>query len=99
MDDQDDLQDNAAANAVAVAAAFEAARILEVRYCFEVCGLNQQMTHAIILEGYSKTTGFLMMSSKQMDAIVYLPGKTPANRACRPSCLGFESTGFSTRLV
>ena len=78
MDDQDDLQDDAAANAVA--AAIAAARILEVRYCLEVCGLNQQMTDAIILEGYSKTTDFSMMSSKQMDAIVYLLGKTPANR-------------------
>jgi hypothetical protein len=64
MDDQDDLQDDAAANAVAVAAAIAAARILEVRYCLEVCGLNQQMTHSIILEGYSKTTAFSMMSSK-----------------------------------
>jgi hypothetical protein len=57
-----------------------AARILEVRYCLEVCGLNQQMTDAIILEGYSKTTDFSMMSSKRMDAIVHLLGKTPANR-------------------
>ena len=81
MDDQDDLQDDAAANAVAVAAAaIAAARILKVRYCLEVCGLNQQMTDAIILEGYSKTTDFSMMSSKRMDAIVYLLGKTPANR-------------------
>jgi len=78
MDNQDDLQDNAAANAVAVAAPIAAARILKVRYCLEVCGLNQQMTNAIILEGYSKTTDFSMMS-KQMDAIVYLLGKTPAN--------------------
>jgi len=55
MDDQDDLQDDAAANAVAVAAAaIAAARILEVRYCcLEVCGLNQQMTNTIILDGYS----------------------------------------------
>jgi len=80
MDDQDDLQDDAAANAVAVAAAIGAARILKVRYCLEVCGLNQQMTDAIILEGYSKTTDFSMMSSKRMDAIIYLLGKTPANR-------------------
>ena len=65
MDDQDDLQDDAAANAVAVAAAIAAARILEVRYCLEVCGLNQQMTDAIILEGYSKTTDFSMMSSNE----------------------------------
>ena len=80
MDDQDDLQDDAATNAVAIAAAIAAARILEVRYCLEVCGLNQQMTDAIILEGYSKTTDFSMMSSKQMDSIAYLLGKTPANR-------------------
>jgi len=79
MDDRDDLQDNAADNAIAVAAAIAATRILEVRYCLEVCGLNQQMTDAIILEGYSKTTDFSMMSSKQIDAIVYLIGKTPAN--------------------
>jgi hypothetical protein len=69
FDDQDDLQDNAAANAVAVAAAIAATRILEVRYCLEVCGLNQHLTNAIILEGYSKTTDFSMMSSKRMDAI------------------------------
>jgi len=80
MDDQDDVQDNAAANAVAVAAAIAAARILKVRYCLKLCGLNQQMTDPIILEGYSKTTDFSMMSSKQMNAIVYLLGKTPANR-------------------
>jgi hypothetical protein len=61
---QDEPQDDAAANAVAVAAAIAAARILEERYCLEVCGLNQQMTDTIILEGYSKTTDFSMMSSK-----------------------------------
>jgi hypothetical protein len=44
---QDKLGDDAAANAVAVAAANAAARILEVRHCLEVCGLNQQMTDAI----------------------------------------------------
>ena len=38
------------------------------------------MTDAIILEGYSKTTDFPMISSKQMDAVVYLLGKTPPNR-------------------
>ena len=53
---QDEPQDDAAANAVAVAAAIAAARILEERYCLEVCGLNQQMTDTIILEGYSKTS-------------------------------------------
>ena len=41
MDDQDNLQDDAAANAVAVAAAsIAAARIRKVRYCCEVCGLT-----------------------------------------------------------
>jgi len=44
MDDQDDLQVDAAANAVAVAAAIAAARILESRYCLEVCGLNDQQS-------------------------------------------------------
>jgi hypothetical protein len=63
------------ANAVTVAAAIAAAHILEVRYCLEVCGLNRQMTKAIILEGYSKTTDFSMMLSKRMDSIVYLLGK------------------------
>jgi hypothetical protein len=80
IDDPDDLQDDAAANAVAVVAAIAAARILKVPYCLELCELNQQMTNAIVLEGHYKTTDFLMMSSKQMDAIVYLLGKTPANR-------------------
>jgi hypothetical protein len=63
-DDQNDLQDDAAANAVAVAAAVAAAHMLEVRYHLKVCGLNQQMTGAIILEGYSKITDFSMMLSK-----------------------------------
>jgi len=76
-DNQDELQDDA--NAVAVAAAIVAAGILEVRNCLEVCGLNQQTTDAIILEGYSKTIDFSMMSSKRMDSVVYLLGKTPAN--------------------
>jgi hypothetical protein len=38
------------------------------------------MTNVIILEGYSKTTDFTMMLSKQMDAIVYILRKMPANR-------------------
>jgi len=84
MDDNQDKpkdkpQDDAATNAVAVVAAIAAARILGVRYYLEVCGHKQQMTDAIILEGYSKTTDFSMMSRKQMDSIIYLLGKTPAN--------------------
>jgi len=98
MDDQDDLQDDAATNAVAIAAAIAAARILEVRYCLEVCGLNQQMTDAIILEEYSKTTDFSMMSSKQMDAIAYLLGKTPANRGGVkiPAMMALNVVAFGT---
>ena len=38
------------------------------------------MTNVIILEGYSKTPDFTMMLSKQMDAIVYILRKMPANR-------------------
>ena len=98
MDNQDDLQDDAAGNAVAVAAAIAAAHILKVSYCLEVCGLNQQMTDAIIMEGYSKITDLSMMSSKQMDAIFYLLGKTPANRGGVniPAMTALNAVAFGT---
>jgi len=55
------------------------------------------MTDAIILEGYSKTTDFSMMSSKQMDSIAYLLGKTPANPGVKiPAITALNVVAFGT---